>query len=175
MRNLDHSGLPVLNQVAIPIPYVTMILILLRGVSAMEILGKVFAYWDLNRPWKTPKRIFSVQRAKLEGVETASESPTSEKGLSFWDQIWMYVGTVVGVLLSFLLRKMDSGETPELSAFLTWFHVVFSAGVGLVIIPYAYRRIDADPTTPFIVRFGLFVQNGAFWQVIMGLIGKTFT
>jgi len=43
-----------------------------------------------------------------------------------------------------------------------------------VIIPVVFEKLSVRPDAPFIVRFGLFVQNGVFWQVIIGSIGKTF-
>ncbi len=140
---------------------------------ALEGLIKVFSYWDLNQPSKRAKYIFALQRA-ADPTQQAPELPAPQVKLSCWDQTWMYLGTVLGVLLSFLLRQMDSGVALDLTSSLTWFNVVVALFVALVVIPYAYKRVDVDPTTPFIVRLGLFVQNGVFWQVIMGLVGKTF-
>lgn len=145
---------------------------------ARDQIAKVLSYWDLNRRSERTRYIHTVRRSGDRKVDDAEEALTpivQPKRLAIVDQVLMYSGTVLGVFLSFLLRRIDAGETPDPAQFLTWFHVVFALAVAFLIVPYAYRRVDVDPGAPFLVRFGLFVQNGVFWQVIMGSLGKTLT
>jgi hypothetical protein len=136
-------------------------------------LKKIFAYWDLNERSTRSRYIYALQRGAKDATEKSEAPRPIEKKMSFWAQLAMYFGTLIGVLLSFLLRQLDSGQTPHLTSVLTWFNFALSALLPFFIIPHAYRKADVDPDTPSLVKFGLFVQNGTFWPVIIGLVGKT--
>ena len=39
-------------------------------------------------------------------------------------------------------------------------------------IPVVYEKLQLNPGVPFVVQFGLFVQTGVFWHIIIGTIGS---
>lgn len=81
--------------------------------------------------------------------------------LSIVDQLVMYFGVLLGVYFSSLIRGSQSQAS-----------LLIAALVALVIIPVVFEKLNVNPKAPFIVRFGLFVQNGVFWDVIFESIGK---
>ena len=101
-------------------------------------------------------------------------SPTSveqenEPGISVAHQLVMYIGTFIGVLLSTAVTHFRSGNV-ELT--ITVGEVALSAVIALVIIPLVYEKLMLNPRAPLIVQFGLFVQNGVFWHVLIDSIGS---
>jgi hypothetical protein len=121
-------------------------------------------YFDLNK---------RAQNGKGTGVPN---NPKPEAGtdidinfLSVARQTAMYVGTFIGVLLSTAVTQFQAGNT-DLT--FTVYEVVLSAVVAFVIIPVVYEKLQLNPGIPFVVQFGLFVQNGVFWHIVIGTIGS---
>jgi len=128
-------------------------------------------YFDLND---------RVQRALKNNGDTALFSETgdcdqdsaeqeNEQTISVAHQLVMYVGTFIGVLLSTAVTHFRSGNV-ELT--ITVGEVALSAVIALVIIPLVYEKLMFNPRAPLIVQFGLFVQNGVFWHVLIDSIGS---
>ncbi|MCY7273797.1 MAG: hypothetical protein LH702_08620 [Phormidesmis sp. CAN_BIN44] len=144
---------------------------------------KLLKYFDLNR------RIFKTKRLdRLEITETKSHfiqqwlSPVPEVSvkprenilmslwaaftqrqegqLSFADQLLMYLGVLLGVYFSGVIRTQSSKPTFILAAF-----------IALSIVPAAFEKLSINPKAPMLVKFGLFVQNGVFWDVMFQAIG----
>ena len=90
--------------------------------------------------------------------------------MSLMHQLLMYLGTFIGVLLSTAVNHFTAGENFELTV--TLGEVVVSAVVALIIIPLVYEKLMLNPKAPLIVQFGLFVQNGVFWHVLIDSIGS---
>ena len=101
--------------------------------------------------------------AILEDIEALDRIALVHQGL-------MYCGTFLGVLLSTAVSHFRSGNV-DLT--LTLGEVTASAVVAFVIIPLVYEKLSLNPKAPFIVQFGLFVQNGVFWHVLIDSIGST--
>ena len=79
-----------------------------------------------------------------------------------YEQFAMYFGLVLGVIFSSHLRG-----TQETTA---WF---LAAVTALVISPVAFDKFKLVPDdSPFFVKFGLFVQNGVFWDILFEAIGS---
>ena len=97
--------------------------------------------------------------------ENPAEVPTQ---FSLAHQVLMYVGTFIGVLLSTAVTHFRSGNTLTF----TLGEVVISAVIAFVIIPVVYEKLQLNPEAPFIVQFGIFVQNGVFWHVLIDSIGS---
>jgi hypothetical protein len=97
-------------------------------------------------------------------------SKPAVKELSVTDQLIMYFGVLIGVLFSSYVRAMADGGTINF-AFTTSITIV-SVIVALAIIPIVYEKLKIDPAAPFIVQFGIFVQSGVFWHMIISSIGK---
>jgi hypothetical protein len=89
--------------------------------------------------------------------------------LSVTRQLLMYLGTFIGVLLSTAVAHFRTGN---IDLTITVGEVLVSALIALVIIPLVYEKLNLNPGAPFIVQFGLFVQNGVFWHVLIDSIGS---
>jgi hypothetical protein len=50
--------------------------------------------------------------------------------------------------------------------------VILSAVIAFIIVPLVYEKLMLNPKAPFIVQFGLFVQNGVFWHILVDSIGS---
>jgi len=90
--------------------------------------------------------------------------------MSLVHQLLMYLGTFLGVLLSTAVNHFINAESFELTV--TFGEVVVSAAIALVIIPLVYEKLMLNPKAPLIVQFGIFVQNGVFWHVLIESIGS---
>jgi hypothetical protein len=95
-------------------------------------------------------------------------APSAE--LSIGEQLVMYLGTVIGVLGSSALAKYR--ESGAVAFDFNWAVLGITLFIALVIFPSVYKRADVDATAPFLVRFGLFVQNGVFWDALIGGLGQ---
>jgi hypothetical protein len=136
-------------------------------------------YFDLNnralKSWKNNGMttivingvpdIFSETGEHLSWKSPAVQNPAC---LSVTRQLLMYLGTFLGVLLSTAVAHFRSGN---FDVTITLGEVVISAVIALVIIPLVYKKLMLNPKAPFIVQFGLFVQNGVFWHVLIDSIG----
>jgi hypothetical protein len=89
--------------------------------------------------------------------------------LSLVSQVLMYLGIFIGILLSTAVTHFRSGNA---DITITLGEVVVSAVIALVIIPVVYEKLQLNPEAPFIVQFGLFVQHGVFWHVLIDSIGS---
>ena len=88
-----------------------------------------------------------------------------------WEQITMYLGVVAGVLGSTAVHQFQAAD--GMMAFSVDLGMLATAAlVALVIVPLVFDKLKVDPAAPFIVRLGLFVQNGVFWQVVIAGIAK---
>jgi hypothetical protein len=133
---------------------------------------KMWKYFDLNL--RTCKGFYNeeVKFAAGEGSEIEKIKPSSRdiNPFSFLNQIVMYFGTFIGVFFSEYVKDFKAGNNVVLS--ITWLRILIVGVVAIIIIPPIYEKFKVHPTSPFIVRFGLFVQNGIFWQAIVNVIGK---
>ena len=83
--------------------------------------------------------------------------------MRWWEQLVLYSGTVLGVYGSKWIRASGS------SAHQT---ILVAGFTALVIMPLIYKNFNFPPNTPFVVRLGFFVQNGVFWDVLIGGLSK---
>ena len=101
--------------------------------------------------------------------EWFSVPPDFPHTVTLTNQIIMYLGTFIGVLLSTAVTHFRHGN---LNLTMTLGEIVLSAVVALIIIPVVYEKLKLHPETPFIVQFGVFVQNGVFWHILIGSVGS---
>ncbi|MEB3295386.1 MAG: hypothetical protein VKJ24_19705, partial [Synechococcales bacterium] len=80
--------------------------------------------------------------------------------ISVLEQCMMYCGVLMGVYFSGAIRGQDFRPTFSLAAI-----------VALLIIPFVFEKVSINPAAPRLVKFGLFVQNGVFWDVLLQAIG----
>jgi len=104
-------------------------------------------------------------------IEIKDANLKTKSKLSIAEQLFMYLGIVIGILFSTYVSQFKSGD--EFVIQFKWNAIIVSLIIGLILIPTVYEKLKIRSDSPFIVRFGLFVQNGVFWQVIVGSIGKT--
>ncbi|KYK31911.1 MAG: hypothetical protein AYK19_03610 [Theionarchaea archaeon DG-70-1] len=116
----------------------------------------------------TPEVLSSETGCHLEWNSPVVQSTENPSCMSLTRQILMYVGVFVGVLFSTVVSHFRSGE--EITLAMTIGEVVAAAIIALVIIPLVYEKLQLYPKAPFIVQFGLFVQNGVFWHVLIELV-----
>jgi hypothetical protein len=137
-------------------------------------------YFDLNNrthnPWNQKHDSLIVEGQPdifpESGEHLSWKSPERNEDrvfLSVTRQLLMYLGTFIGVLLSTAVAHFGTGST-DLA--ITVGEVLVSAVIALVIIPLVYEKLNLNPKAPFIVQFGLFVQNGVFWHVLIDSIGS---
>ncbi len=87
-----------------------------------------------------------------------------------WEQVVLYLATAVGVFFSSAVLAFQAGK--PLTINLTPLTVLVSLVIAAIIMPYAYQKLGAPPDVPLVVRIGLFVEHGAFWPVLLTVIGK---
>lgn len=144
-------------------------------------------YFDLNKraaaglgvnlslpPLAAPSDIpASPVGPKIEPPATIlSPHPTQPqlKKMSFAEQLLMYIGVLIGVVFSSAVQQFRAGSIVNLNV--TIGSLLVAAIVALAIIPFIFEKLNVRPDAPLLVRFGLFVQNGVFWHVLFGSIGK---
>ena len=142
----------------------------------------MWEYFDLNkralkgreRFIKLGSREVTQKKPSLLGfrIQNSKTQPENQSkdlgGLSLSRQIFMYIGVFVGVLFSPLVDQIKQGGHASISFPLG--QIVASSIIALVIIPTVYEKLNLNPQAPFIVQFGILVQNGIFWQVIVKAI-----
>jgi hypothetical protein len=82
--------------------------------------------------------------------------------MPWWEQCLMYLGVVIGVIASAFLR----GTITLQNLGQRWLiMIVLSLFIALISMPFIYEQIKAN-NAPGLMRFGLFVQNGFFWETL---------
>ena len=89
--------------------------------------------------------------------------------LSLPHQLLMYVGTFLGIVFSTAICQFRSGSV---NLEFPVGEIILSAVIAVVIIPLVYEKLMLNPRAPLIVQFGIFVQNGVFWHVLIDSIGS---
>lgn len=111
--------------------------------------------------WMSPNAISVEPRRDIFSSLWTAFTQREEGQLSLADQLLMYLGVLVGVYFSGLIRAQSSKPTLVLAAF-----------IALTIVPVAFEKLSINPKSPLLVRFGLFVQNGVFWDVLFQAIAS---
>lgn len=120
-------------------------------------------YFDLNNKVQKDLKVFTKS--------FPAESASREGGnLSGKQQVTMYLGLLVGVLFSTAVNQFKNGQAADLN--MDPATIIVSAIIALILVPFVYKNLRIDSKAPFIVQFGLFVQNGVFWNVIVDSLGK---
>jgi hypothetical protein len=110
----------------------------------------VWPMWDFTQP----SQVLAAAWLAFTHQEAGS--------ISMAEQLLMYCGVLGGVYFSGMIRGQDFRPT-----------LLLAAVMALMIIPIAFEKLSINPRAPLIVRFGLFVQNGVFWDVLLQAIGNT--
>ena len=134
-------------------------------------------YFDLNnrasKAWiqisQTTKEIRTEAEGEVKRVEEIRQIAPSVK-LSPISQILMYLGIFIGVLFSSVVNQFAKGDSFSITINIGI--LLISTIISFTLIPIVYEKLKLNPGAPFIVQFGIFVQNGVFWHVIINSIGK---
>jgi hypothetical protein len=132
-------------------------------------------YFNLNdrarKAWNNNGGKVAVDRDLPVISESGAYQETTEVPftITLVHQIVMYLGTFMGVLLSTAVTHFRFGNT-DLT--ITLGEVILSAVIAFIIVPLVYEKLMLNPKAPFIVQFGLFVQNGVFWHILVDSIGS---
>ncbi|MBU7046660.1 MAG: hypothetical protein HXS54_09510 [Theionarchaea archaeon] len=133
-------------------------------------------YFSLNdrarRAWNNNGGKVAVDRdlpVFFSQLENETLENTEVPTITLIHQIVMYLGTFMGVLLSTAVTHFRFGNA-DLT--ITVSEVILSAVIAFIIVPLVYEKLIVNPKAPFIVQFGLFVQNGVFWHILIDSIGN---
>lgn len=137
----------------------------------------MFKFFDLNN--RALKALSQISEASAE-IRTEAEGEVKREKekiqmapsvkLSPIRQILMYLGIFIGILFSSAVNQFAEGGNVSITINIGI--LLISAIISFMIIPYVYEKLKLNPGAPFIVQFGIFVQNGVFWHVIFNSIGK---
>jgi hypothetical protein len=136
----------------------------------------VLNYFDLNkRALKGKTGVFS-DSIEIHGDVIASKrggkKQIEHKDFSLSKQIIMYFGVFTGVLFSKMVQIYELGGNIDFFNLITIGNIFVSFLIALVILPYIYQKLSLNQDAPFLIQFGIFFQNGLFWNVIINSIGK---
>jgi hypothetical protein len=82
-------------------------------------------------------------------------------------QIMMYIGIVLGVVISLIFGQVENGAfNPNIDLSNILFKIILSFFIGAIITPYVYRKVNPDRNSPILIQFFTFFQFGFFWNVI---------
>jgi hypothetical protein len=123
-------------------------------------------YFNLNAKPVTEADAYIFFAYRRGGKKQGASNGRS--AMPWWEQFLMYAGVVVGVMFSSAVINANSAGLA-----ISWRYVVWACIVGLVLMPTVFRKLNVKPNAPLIVRLGLFVQNGVFWQTLVQAVGKS--
>ncbi|GAB4378426.1 MAG: hypothetical protein Kow00121_30240 [Elainellaceae cyanobacterium] len=78
------------------------------------------------------------------------------KSMPLAEQILMYLGVVLGVCF----RSLLSADAVPINFGL-------AAMIAFAIVPVAFEKLSIKPDAPLLFRFGLVVQHGMFWDMVL--------
>ena len=119
---------------------------------------------------KKRKKLPVYEMKEPKNTKIVPLSPVHLTHLSPIRQIFMYFGIFIGVFFSTAVSQFKSGES--FNIIINVGTILISAIIALILIPIVYEKLNLNPSLPFIVQFGLFVQSGVFWHVIINSVSK---
>ncbi len=131
-------------------------------------MAAIIDYFDLNR--RARRAVSQADARENQMLQSAGGGGTTAPQISIWEQILMYLGIVVGVLFSSAVSQFKAGESISLK--FPAGMIVVSLVVAFVILPAAFEKLSVKLDAPLLVRVGLFVQHGVFWNVLFAAVGK---
>jgi hypothetical protein len=88
------------------------------------------------------------------------------------DQALMIIGVLIGIVFSkAVLQKAEEGIVSNPLQNLTRYDLIIDLILALFITPYVYNNtLKLDPSLPFLIRFGLYLQAGVSYPIIFNNI-----
>lgn len=137
-------------------------------------MGALADYFNLNKASKVKKNVGipqeKVPRLKHVAYESVGLSAKQKLRLSLKEQIFIYIGILIGVLFSTYVIQFNNKADVRISISITT--VIISMVVALVLFPKVYEKLNINPDRPFLAHFGLSVQHGVFWNIVLGSMAK---
>jgi hypothetical protein len=131
-------------------------------------MAGILEYFDLNRD--AERATGGTVAAEKEMLQSAGHGRAAPRRMPLAEQLLMYSGIVLGVLFSTAVYQFKAGEAISLR--ITAVTLVVSLIVAFAILPAAYEKLKVKRDAPLLVRIGLFVQHGVFWNVLFAAAGK---
>jgi len=103
------------------------------------------------------QRPFSLKE-KLQLVKSTSPIP-------WWQQVTLYFGIIIGALFSSTILEYQIGTNNPFEISLPF--VVLASTMAIIISPVAFEKLCMNLTGSFYTRLFLFIQNGAFWYILV--------
>lgn len=86
-------------------------------------------------------------------------------------QIMLLAGVLIGVLLSESILAYRSGSSAAALPTYNIADLIIRTAIALIVVPVVYEQ-TVKSNSPFVVKFCLYVQNGAFWPLILDALSK---
>ena len=139
--------------------------------------NRILSYFDLNmqlaEPEETPVKPTEkkIEKASKKVVVPLLEPISHEERLTpLWEQVILYLGTVIGALFSSAIVLFTSGGA---NFDLTSIKFLLSASIiAIFMMPILFEKLSVKTTAPFLAQFVLTVQNGVFWGILLSSISK---
>jgi hypothetical protein len=131
-------------------------------------MAGIIEYFDLNRRARSAAPQTGAPEHQL--LQSAGGGRAAAPRISIWEQLLMYLGIGAGVLFSSAVSQFKAGESISLK--FTVGTIVVSLLVAFVVLPSAFEKLSVRLDAPLLVRVGLFVQHGVFWNVLFAAVGK---
>jgi hypothetical protein len=129
-----------------------------------KVRGHSFASIDFERVREQPS---AVELGDGSSRKEVSEQREDSARMSVCQQIGIYSGVPVGVVLNVMIDHLR--QTKRVYPSVLW-EILLCFIIAFAIVPYVWEKLQINPAVPFIVKFGLFVQNGFFWSAILGSV-----
>lgn len=113
----------------------------------------------------TDRRSFSIKRKWL-SLKLHPKSP-----MPWWSQITLYSGIVLGAIITSTVIEHLPGTIYTFKISLPF--VMLSSFLAIIISPVAFEKLCMNVTGSFFTRFFLFIQNGAFWYILLSAFSFT--
>ncbi len=120
-------------------------------------------YWEDNDRRNYDDRR-NQERRSLSLIEKF-QSITSTFPIPWWQQVTLYSGIIIGAMLSSTVIEHQTGTDYLFEISLPF--VLLSSMMAIIISPVAFEKLSMRFTGSFFARFFLFIQNGAFWYVLV--------
>lgn len=105
-------------------------------------------------------------------VDTSGPTPVDRRGnpakaLTLSQQLLIFVGTLIGVILKPAVETLKAGNIPDLKVAIPT--IIVSVAISLIVIALTYRKEGLHTNAPLIVQIGYALQNGLLWQTLISI------
>ena len=140
-------------------------------IAELAKMKSLLRYFDLNvRAADVALNDRGVSENDMLQAAGRARRGRGDTAMPWWEQILMYLGIAIGVFFSSAVTQFKTSAPKSIT--FTVGTIAVSLVIAFVVVPVAFERLQLKSSSPFIVRFALFVQNGVFWNVLFAAAGK---